>query len=251
MRSLSPTAPAADATILRDKALTLHESANSSRERMNAQAQRLERLRGEIAALRAMVGGPLPVPAAAAPAPAPKAAASVPTRRASIMKGIAADSASMAVSFKTNGGAWKRLPYALIFLIAIAMQFHSTAGRASVSPAPQAPLLTAAAPLPAAPASPEVVVEDDGAAEALLLAHDWHLPGDEFPLSERLGSATTPPGSLPEWMVERTGERTYRVSYRPGRADTGYDFDVDLNARTVDPTSETADLIAPRLVSRR
>lgn len=206
--------------MLRDKALNLRESVNSSRARMSAQAERLEKLRREIAELRALVGHP-------SPAPLP-----LPVRSAPLMKDAGYDS-------------WKPVPYIAIFFVAIGLQLHaskvSASARAALPPAPAVALATAPAP----------VLDDGGADEALLLAHDWKLPGDERPLVERLGSDTNPPGTKPEWTAERTGERTYRVSFKPSGAETGYDFDVDLAARRVDPTPETAELISPRLASRR
>ncbi len=252
MQPRSTDADVSSPEALRDKALNLRESVNSSRARMSAQRQRLERLRAEIAQLRALVEKPLPAPARPAPAPAP-ALGPVPAPRPSapLMKEIAPVSAAGTVSFKRGASSWKHAPYAMIFLVALALQFHPARGPRPAARAAAAPPIPAAAPLPAAPSSPEVVAEDDGADEALLLAHDWHLPGDERPLAERLGSRTSPPGSLPEWTAERTGENMYRVSFRPGRADVGYDFDVDLAAHRVDPTPETAELIAPRLASRR
>jgi len=93
--------------------------------------------------------------------------------------------------------------------------------------------------------------DDGGSEEALLLAHDWRMPGDERTIADRLGSGTVPPGSKPEWTAERTGERTYRVTFTPSGTETGYDFDVDLSSRRVDPTPETAELISPRLTAQR
>ena len=207
---------------LRDKALNLREAVNSSRARMSAQQETLERLRREIAELRALVDEPLPLVSAP------------------FVKEAAPDSAPAAVSFKTGAryDSWKPVPYIAIFFLAVGMQLH--AARTAAPPPPAAVLV-----------APAVALEDDGADEALLLARDWRLPGDERPLSERLGGDTNPPGTQPEWTAERTGERTYRVSFRANRSDLGYDFDVDLAARRVDPTTETAELISPRLVSRR
>jgi hypothetical protein len=125
--------------------------------------------------------------------------------------------------------------------LAVGLQLHAPSPKASAAPA--API-TAAAPV--APA-----LDDGGAEEALLLAHDWRMTGDERSLSERLGTGTNPPGAQSEWTAERTGERTYRVTYKPSGSEAGYDFDVDLTARRVDPTPETAELISPRLASRR
>ena len=195
---------------LRDKALNLRESVNSSRARMTAQREAMERLHREIAELRA-----------------------------SLMKEAVSGSAPAAASFKAGArhDSWRPVPYIALFFVAVGMQFH--APRVDAPPA---------SPVSAAPA---VAIEDDGAEEALLLARDWRLPGDERPLSERLGEGGDPPGAQPQWTAERTGERTYRVSFRSNGADSGYDFDVDLTARRVDPTPETAGLISPRLVSRR
>ncbi len=227
---------------LRDKALNLRESVNSSLARMSAQAERLEKLRREIAALRALVDKPLPAPAPVRSNP--------PLRSAPIVKEAAAVSAAATASFKTDArdNSWKPVPYIAIFFVAVGIQMHVSRTKA---PAPIDAVAVAVAPAVAVAASPEPILDDGGADEALLLAHDWRLPGDERPLAERLGSDTNPPGSRPEWTAERTGESTYRVSFRPSGADAGYDFDVDLTARSVDPTPETAALISPRLASRR
>lgn len=207
---------APDPLILRDQALNLREAVNSSRARMSVQREQLARLRGQIAELRAL--------ASAAPAtpPSPR----LPHRRAR---------------------AWQAVPYALILGVLIASQPQLTS-----RPAP--PVLVSAplhAPVPdASPTTP--TLEDDGASEALLLIHEWRLPGDERTVAERLDSSgVNPPGSRSAWTAERTGERVYRVSFHPGTDAPSYDFDVDLDSRRVDPSPETAELIAPRLVSRR
>ena len=230
MRPHSQDVDAPTPSELRDKALNLRESVNSSRARMSAQKTKLERLRLEITEMRARIDRPLPAPIMALPAP--------------ILKEAASDSAPAAASFKTgaSGGSWRPVPYLAIFFAAVGMQLH-----ASRAAAPAVPAAAAIAALP----SPAPSLDDGGADEALLLAHDWRLPGDERPLSERLGSDTNPPGTQPEWTAERTGERTYRVSFRPSLSEPSYDFDVDLAARRVDPTAETGELISPRLASRR
>jgi hypothetical protein len=213
----SPSDNAADPAELRDKALNLRESVNSSRARMSAQQERLEKLRRDLAELRELVSKePAPV------------------------------SASAAASFRTGSrfGSLRSAPYVAIFFAAMGLQVHATRPRAAVTMPPMPAV--AEAPNPA----PLLNEEDGGAQEALLLAHEWKLPGDERSLSERLGADTNPPGSKPEWTAERTGERTYRVTFQPSGADAGYDFDVDLAARRVDPTPETAELISPRLASR-
>jgi hypothetical protein len=226
---------ALDPADLRDQALNLRESVNSSRARMRGQKERLEALRRDIAALRALVESPLPAPA--------------PVRSnrlvsAPIVKEAAPVSAAATASFRKDASyeSWKPVPYIAIFFVAVGMQLHAVRSRPAARPV-AAPAL--------APAPAPAVLDDGGADEALMLAHDWRLPGDERPLGERLGADTNPPGSQPQWTAERSGERTYRVSFRPSGAEMGYDFDVDLAARRVDPTPETAELISPRLASRR
>ncbi|MDE2491728.1 MAG: hypothetical protein KGM24_12850, partial [Elusimicrobia bacterium] len=91
----------------------------------------------------------------------------------------------------------------------------------------------------------------DDAAEALLLAHDWRLPGDARTLAGRLGPGQDLPGARPSWTAARTGERSYRVAFRPGAGRPDYEFDVDLDARLVEPTPDTARLLAPRLLVAR
>jgi hypothetical protein len=220
MRTPYDNSEAVDPADLRDKALNLRESVNSSRARMSSQRERLERLRREIAALRALAGRPVPAPVSKEPAPV---------------------SASAAASFRTGPA-----PYVAIFFAAVGLQVHAShpaASRPALPPIPETAAVSSPAPL--------LNDMDGGADEALLLAHDWRLPGDERTLSERLGAGTTPPGSKPEWTAERTGDRTYRVTFTASGTELGYDFDVDLATRRIDPTPETADLISPRLTAQR
>ena len=249
MRPRAQDIEAATPPQLRDKALNLRESVNSSRARMSAQQERLEQLRKEIAELRALVEKSSPAPVSPVPVRSALVRStpirSMPVRSAPIVKEVVPVSAAATASSRmgASDGSWKPVPYIAIFFVAVGMQMHASRMKA------RAPL---AVPLAAPLASAPVAAPDDGGAdEALLLAHDWRLPGDERPLSERLGSDTNPPGSKPEWTAERTGERTYRVSFKQSGAEAGYDFDVDLTARRVDPTAETAELISPRLASRR
>src|ERR1700752_1290075 len=97
---------------LQDKALNLRESVNSSRARMSAQKDRLERLRRDLAELRSLAGRPAPAaahipstPAAPAPRPAP------------LSNEIAPVSAAGAVSFRTGSRfpTGKAAPYIAIF----------------------------------------------------------------------------------------------------------------------------------------
>lgn len=240
MRTPYDNADAVNPADLRDKALNLRESVNSSRARMSSQKERLERLRRDIAELRALAGRPVPAPApAVAPAPRP----------APFSKEPAPVSASAAASFRTGsrGRSWTPAPYVAIFFAAVGLQVHASHPRLSSSEALALPPIPAAAQA----AAPLPILDDGGADEALLLAHDWRLPGDERTLAERLGGGTNPPGSQPEWTAERTGERTYRVTFTASGTEVGYDFDVDLSSRRVDPTPETAELISPRLTAQR
>lgn len=237
MRIHSDNAGDASPAELQDKALNLRESVNSSRARMSSQKERLELLRRDIAELRKLVGQPAP---AAAPSPRPLPVSKEP----------APVSASAAASFRTGsrGKSWSATPYAAIFFAAVGLQVHASHPRVS----PRAALALPPIPAAAEAQSPAPLLDDDGGSdEALMLAHDWRMPGDERTIAERLGSGTNPPGSRPEWTAERTGEKTYRVTFTPSGAELGYDFDVDLASRRVDPTPETAELISPRLTAQR
>jgi len=243
---------ASDATTnpweLRDKALSLRESVNSSRARMAAQREQLARLRAEVTVLRELAArGAVAAPPAAAAIPSP-----LPSRiPAPAAEEAVADSAPATAPFGAGRGLFsaRAVPYAAIFLLAVGLQFkpgpRPAAGLPLTAAAPAAPRPAADAPAPAPSA-----VDDDRAAEALLLAHEWRLPGDETPLSERLGGVDLP-GTSPAWSAEPAGERVYRVSYRAPDGSAAYDFDVDLDARRVDPTPETAELLAPRLTAQR
>lgn len=257
MTNRNETEAPSDPLILRDKALNLRESVNSSKARLFAQRERLNRLRAEVSALRALAETRPAAPAAAAPAPAAlparSAAVAVAPRPAPILKEAASDSAPAAVSFRLDAPSLPRraAPYAALLAVAVGVQFAASPRTETPAPEPgvAAAVRSAADASLAIPA--EETAEDDGAQQALLLVHEYRLPGDERPLAERLNAAPNPPGSRPAWTAERTGERTYRVSYQPADADISYDFDADLDARRVDPTPETAELIAPRLASRR
>ncbi|HXT01171.1 MAG TPA: hypothetical protein VN915_10880 [Elusimicrobiota bacterium] len=240
MRIHSDSARDASPAELQDKALNLRESVNSSRARMNAQKERLERLRRDLAELQGLVGQPPPAaasPAAPAPRPAP------------VSKEPAPVSASAAASYRTasRGRAWTPAPYVAIFFAAVGLQVHASHPRVASIALPPMPAVASTAA-----SSPAPLLDDGGGSdEALMLAHDWHMPGDERSLADRLGAGTNPPGSKPEWTAERTGEKTYRVTFTPSGTELGYDFDVDLSSRRVDPTPETAELISPRLTAQR
>ncbi len=94
-----------------------------------------------------------------------------------------------------------------------------------------------------------VVAEDDRSQEALVLVHEWKLPGDDTPLGERLGGLDLP-GSRPAWSVERTAERAYRVTFQESNMPP-FSFEADLEARVVWPTADTQELLAPRIAALR
>ena len=198
---------------------------------MSAQRDQLARLRAEVTVLRELASlGAAPPACSSIPSPLPACV------RAAVVKEASEDSAPSEASFRTELHPFARraAPYAAIVAFAVAFQ---------LKPAPRS---AAGAPPPAPPAA-----QDDGADEALLLVHEWRLPGDERPSVERFDNGVRLPGREPAWKAEVAGERIYRVSYRASDDAPRYDFDVDLNARRVDPTPETADLLAPRLTARR
>ena len=101
---------------------------------------------------------------------------------------------------------------------------------------------------PAAKGAP-VVTDDDRSEEALLMVHEWKLPGDEKSLGERLGGELDLPGGRPAWTVERTGAHGYRVTFQPAEKDLPYSFEADIESRVVWPTPDTQELLAPRFTA--
>ena len=124
-------------------------------------------------------------------------------------------------------------------------------------PASAAPNLTALAhPAPSVVANTRpvakgapVISDEDRSQEALLLVHEWKLPGDEKSLGERLGRELEIPGGRPSWSVERTGAHGYRVTFQPREKDLPYAFEADIEARVVWPTPDTQELLAPRFTA--
>lgn len=202
-----------DLADLRDKALGLRESVNGTRARLYNQRETLRRLRAEVAALKELARTGAPIAEEAAP----------DSRRVSLSQ---------------------FLPYAALAVFAVAAQLPQR--RPAALPAIAAPARLLRAEPPA-----EAATDDDRGDEAIALVHEWRVPGDDRPIFERLQQAPELPGTRPAWSVERTGESTYRVSFRPAQAETAMEFDVDLDARRVDPSTSTAELLAPRLTARR
>lgn len=223
-----------------ERAAELHEAAQTAKTRLAEREAALARLREQVAALKASLASapaaapairarPLPVPLpapAARPAPAPA---------------------------RTAPAAWRPYaPYAAIAACAVLIELGGAR-----QPAPAAPDLSALAhpapavvlnARPAAKGAP-VVTDDDRSEEALLMVHEWKLPGDEKSLGERLGGELDLPGGRPAWTVERTGANGYRVTFQPGERDLPYSFEADIESRVVWPTPDTQELLAPRFTA--
>ncbi len=225
--------------ILRERAEGLRDGAQAFRERLLQREEALARLRTQVAALRAtMRQAPVPVQTVQ---PAP-------------MKEAASVSASASASSTEAGSSWRRAaPYAAIVAIAAFVELGGTR-RAAQPPARDLAGLVRPAPAPvlrehAAAKGVPVVADEDRSQEALLLVHEWTLPGDERTLGERLGGSLDLPGGRPAWSVERTAEHAYRVSFRGGEGATIYSFEADVSARVVWPSAETQDMLAPRFAA--
>ncbi|MBI2385415.1 MAG: hypothetical protein HYV14_05300 [Elusimicrobia bacterium] len=227
--------------IMRERAEELKEAALAAKTRLAEREAALARLREQVAALKAALA-PAPAPR---PAPAPVVRAETPARTARV--------AAPAAAVPVRTAAWRPYaPYAAIAACAVLIEL----GGARL-PAPAAPDLSALAhpaPAPVANDRPAakgapVVTDDDRSEEALLLVHEWKLPGDEKSLGERLGGELDLPGGRPSWTVERTGAHGYRVTFQPAEKDLPYSFEADIESRVVWPTPETQELLAPRFTA--
>lgn len=239
------------ARAMRERAEGLRESARTAQARLVAREESLARLRAQVDLLKRSLGS-RPAPAKeAAPDSARVAAASLPRAGAAVAAAAAPDVATG--SGRPRGRLRALAPYAAILLCAAGLE----RGR-SVRPAPLSPELVRLARPAFVPAAGHatakgapVVGDDDRSQEALLLVHEWKLPGDLKTLGERLGGELDLPGGRPTWSVERTGERAYRVTHQAGADARPYSFDADLDARMVWPAPETQELLAPQLAALR
>jgi hypothetical protein len=251
--------------ILKERAFGLKESAEAKKADLVRREEALARLRGQVALLKASLAAkpkpafiPAAAPAAAKAQAAPPAVKSVVAPavpktfvRPSPAKEAAPVSAPVAASPARLG--FKTLtPYLAIAAFAGFVEI-SGARRAPQAPrdlpAFARPAATVVASGHAAAKGAPVVAEEDRSQEALLLVHEWTLPGDDAPLGERLSTLDLP-GSPPAWSVERTAERAYRVTFQePDSAP--FSFEADLDARVVWPTAETQELLAPRFAALR
>ena len=215
--------------IMRERAEGLHEAAQTAKTRLVAREEALARLRTQVAMLKASLN---PAPSLVTRKEVPAAVTVAPLPRTTDWMSFA--------------------PYAAIAACAVLIELG-----AARLPAPVAPDLTALAhPAPAVVANARpaakgapVVTDEDRSQEALLLVHQWKLPGDEKSLGERLGGELEIPGGRPSWSVERTGAHGYRVTFQPRQKDLPYAFEADIEARVVWPTPDTQELLAPRFTA--
>ncbi|MBI5246723.1 MAG: hypothetical protein HY923_06045 [Elusimicrobia bacterium] len=224
--------------IIRERAEGLHEAARAASARLVEREEALARLRSQVTLLKASLNPPAPQKIV------------VPVRE----KEADLDSARFRpASLPRTGRNWTAYaPYAAIAVCALALEF-SGARRAAVVPHDLTALVRPAAqPVigakPAAKGVP-VVGDEDRSQEALLLVHEWILPGDDKSLGERLGSELELPGGRPAWTVERTAERGYRVTFQPDDKSIPLMFEADVEARVVWPAPETQELLAPRFTA--
>lgn len=85
----------------------------------------------------------------------------------------------------------------------------------------------------AAPADPD-------AREAISLAQEWRLAGDELPVLERLRGVARNPGSVRAWSAEKTETDAYLVIFREPSGGA-YAFEVDLGTGRVLTTPEAVE----------
>ncbi len=225
------------AEVMRERAEGLRDAAQVKQSRLLAREEALARLRAQVAALKSSLEKP------AAPA-----ARAVPAKEAGM------DSARFTPASppRTEPKRASYAPYAAILLFAAVMELAGARGTAPrapdlsslVRPAPE----VVQAVKPAVKGAP-VVADEDRSQEALLLVHEWKLPGDAKSLGERLGGELDLPGGRPAWTVERVAEKGYRVTFQPAEKDVPLAFEADIESRVVWPTPETQELLAPRFTA--
>ena len=82
---------------------------------------------------------------------------------------------------------------------------------------------------------------DLDAREAIALAQDWRLAGDDKPVAQRLAGAVRNPYSARAWSAERTEEGSYLVIFREPEGTPVYAFEVSLKTESVQATPEAVD----------
>jgi hypothetical protein len=231
------------AEIMRERAEGLHEAAQTAKNRLVAREEALARLRGQVAMLKASLHPTGPtceeasLPRVAEKRPAPK------------IQALPLEIPAMNAPMPT----WMTYaPYAAIAICAVFIEIGGAPRPAAIAYNLASLVRPAAAVVlntkPAAKGAP-VVVDEDRSQEALLLVHEWKLPGDAKSLGERLGGELEIPGGRPAWTVERTGAKGYRVTFQPAPKDLPFAFEADIESRVVWPTSETQELLAPRFTA--
>ena len=228
------------AEIMRERAEGLHEAAQIAKARLVEREEALVRLRGQVALLKASLNPPSPPPKTVA--------ISVPEKEADM------DSARFtAASLPRTGMNWMSvLPYAAILACVAVIELGGSNRPDRVTrdltalahPAPE----FISNLRPAAKGAP-LVADEDRSQEAMLLVHEWKLPGDEKSLGQRLGGELDLPGGRPAWTVERTAQYSYRVTFQPDDKAVPYAFEADIESRVVWPAPETQELLAPRFTA--
>ncbi len=223
------------AEIMRERAEGLHEAAQTAANRLVAREEALARLRGQVAMLKASLH-PAPARATVVLAPVVAVKSQIPASLTPVQK-----------------RDWRSFaPYAAIAACAVVLELAGATRPSRVAPDLVALARPAAAPVTNARAAAKgapVLIDDDRSTEAMLLVHEWKLPGDEKSLGERLGREMDLPGGRPAWSVERTGAHGYRVTFQPAEKDLPYAFEADIDSRVVWPTPETQELLAPRFTA--
>lgn len=255
--------------ILRERALGLKDGSADVRAELVAREEAMARLRTQIAELKASIARldaqkPAPVVApvsAATPRVIPVTprisapvvqTAPVPAPPPVRVKEAVRISATATAS-STRAGFATLAPYLVILAFAGVVEARGArraAAEADYSDLAR-PAVSVAAQGQASAKGALVVGDEDRSQEALLLVHEWKLPGDDKSLGDRLGGVVDVPGTRPAWSVERTGEKSYRVTYQMSAESASYSFDADLEGRVVWPAPDTAELLAPQLASLR
>ena len=231
--------------IMRERTEGLHEAVHTAKNRLVEREEALARLRAEVALLKASLNPSskavlIPIPT--------HISAPLPEKEAGL------DSARFTpTSLPRTGTNWKSFtPYAAILAFAAILELS---GARRAVPVPH-DLSTLIHPAPAVISNARsavkgtlIVADEDRSQEAVLLVHEWKLPGDEKSLGDRLGGEFDLPGGRPAWTVERTAEKGYRVTFQPGNKDVPLAFEADVEAHVVWPTPETQELLAPRFTA--
>jgi hypothetical protein len=105
---------------------------------------------------------------------------------------------------------------------------------------------SAVLPPKAEPAAAPVVVKrappvDLKLQEAVALARQWRMAGDDLTLFERLGRIDKDPGGVAAWKAKKLEDGSYVVTFRASAGSRPYVFAADLPAKTIRPEPESTD----------